>query len=141
MISSPAPSFVHTPPQPGLSGWAGHPAGAVSQPRAHQDGFSEPISSSSLPCPWEDEAPPVMSSTGLTPLHCCRAGASWTPVQNDLLLLLDHILKVTGGARQGETNVCHLGGPRGHVHTPSLATPREIIPLEGTGSRFSIPLS
>lgn len=139
MIYSPTSSFVHTPSESGLSDWSGHPT--VCQLRAHP-GW---IFRAHFPCHahGRDEAPPVMHSNsgGLNPLHCCRAGASWTLVQNDLLLLLHHILKVTGEARQGETSVCHLAGPPGHVHTSNLATPQEIIPLEGTGSRFSIPFS
>lgn len=103
--------------------------GAVCQLRAHPDGFSEPISNSTLgkmkhPQWWTARAKPPAELE-----------------QTTLVLLLEHILKVTGEARQGETNVCHLHGPPGHIHTSNLATPQEIIPLEGTGSWFSIPFS
>lgn len=115
-----------------------HWVAASSEPTR---GFQSPF----LPAPChaheKDEAPPVMKSMVPNRMHQCRAGANWTLIQNCLLLLLDHILKVTGEARQGETNACHLTGPPGHVHTSNLVTPQEIIPLEGTGSRFSIPSS
>lgn len=133
---------VHTPPGLVPSGWTGHPTlgclPAQSPPRL---GFQSLFPPAACHAHGKDKAPPVMNSMGPNPVHHCRAGANWTLVQNSLLLLLGHILKVTGEARQGETNVCHLSGPPGHVHTSDLVTRQEIIPLEGTGSRFSIPSS
>lgn len=104
-------------------------------------GFQSPFPPTPCHAHGKDEAPPVVNSMEPNPAHRCRAAANWTLIQNSLLLLLGRILKVTGEARQGETNVCHLPGPPGHVHTSNLVTPQEIIPLEGTGSRFSIPSS
>lgn len=104
-------------------------------------GFQSPFPPAPCRAHGKDEAPPVMNSMGPNLVHRCRAGANRTLVQNRLSPVLGHILKVTGEARQGETSVCHLAGPPGHVHTSDLGTPQEIIPLEGTGSRFSIPSS
>lgn len=100
--------------------------------------FSEPISTSALPCLWKRQSTTSDERCGTKPGAPPGAGASRTLVQTRLLLLLGHVVKVTREARQGENNVCHFSG---RVHTSNLVTPPEIIPLEGTGSRFSIPSS
>lgn len=139
--SSALPQF-HTPPGPMPSGWTRHPTlGYLPAQSPPGLGFQSPFPPAPCHAHGKDEAPPVVNSMEPNPAQRCRAAANWTLIQNSLLLLLGRILKVTGEARQGETNVCHLPGPPGHVHTSDLVTPQEIIPLEGTGSRFSIPSS
>lgn len=78
--------------------------------------------------------PPQMVPSGGVSTH-----TSWSLGQNHPLLHLGPILKVTSEVRLGETSIWHLAGPSGHVHTSDLGTPQEITPLEGTGSRFSVP--
>lgn len=78
--------------------------------------------------------PPPMVPAGDVGTH-----TSWTLGQNRPLVHLGPILKVTSEVRLGEASIWHLAGPPGRVHTSDLGTPQEITPLEGTGSRFSVP--
>lgn len=100
--------------------------------RAGASGFSEPVSTSTLP--WQTRSTTSDEQHGTIRGALLQSWSKLDPCPNCLLLLLGHILKVTGEAMPGETNVCHLTVPPGHVHTSNPGTSQEIIPLEGTGS-------